>query len=151
MISGRSRSRARARARARNNLVFSWKLSGLSRSSTPLLPTNSVDKPTYKRNLSTGTQPASNGQPHPPQVSIPLRIVMISPNPKIPNDHLVHPTQYGERSRHHRSQGSIAGRPTPHRATPRRATAFGEGSCILTTAFHFLRYSSSQQSSASWL
>ena len=32
-------------ARARNNLVFSWKLSGLCRSSAPLLPTNSGDEP----------------------------------------------------------------------------------------------------------
>ena len=28
-----------------HNLVFSWKLSGLCRSSAPLLPTNSVDEP----------------------------------------------------------------------------------------------------------
>ena len=39
MISGRSR--------ARNNLVFSWKLSGLCRSAAPLLPTNSVDEPHF--------------------------------------------------------------------------------------------------------
>jgi hypothetical protein len=45
MISGRSR--APARARERNNLVFSWKLSGLCRSSAPLLPTNFVDEPKY--------------------------------------------------------------------------------------------------------
>jgi hypothetical protein len=43
MISGRSR----APARARNNLVFSWKLSGLCRSSAPLLPTNFVDEPVF--------------------------------------------------------------------------------------------------------